>query len=227
MCTAVSQLCSYKRKMFYLYIYHWLFPVFLSLFPCYEAIHHKILDSEEIILYIEVQRCHLTGKAQFNHLPVFAPNKGQCYFYSSIAAEEEWGGRKSLRDSPALRWYTPQGHPEGTLPKLHWSDSNCFTERGFIWSTRWLHIISSFFLCELKLVGGGLAELRSFIFHVCPLSRAASVRCNGDDSLFFSLLTHFLLGPIVPQRMMMNRSQHMLGPESICHVTNNVSRIFS
>ena len=29
------------------------------LFPYYEAIHHQILDSEEIILYIEGQRCRL------------------------------------------------------------------------------------------------------------------------------------------------------------------------
>lgn len=37
-------------------------PRSLSLLPCYEAIHHKILDSEEIILYIAGQHCHLEEK---------------------------------------------------------------------------------------------------------------------------------------------------------------------
>ena len=73
-----------KRKMVYLYN----FCCSLSpLVPCYEAIHHEKLDSERIILYSEGQHCHLEEKAQFNHLAMFALNKGQCYFYRSIAAE--------------------------------------------------------------------------------------------------------------------------------------------
>lgn len=34
------------------------------LLPCYEAIHHKAQDSEEIILYIEGQPCHLVGSLE-------------------------------------------------------------------------------------------------------------------------------------------------------------------
>lgn len=71
---------------------------------CYEAIHHEILDREPIILYIEGQRRRLReGIAEFNHLPVFALNKGQCYFYRSIAAGGGGGDSNPLRDSPALR----------------------------------------------------------------------------------------------------------------------------
>lgn len=95
------------------------FAASVALSPCYEAIHHKVLDSEEIIPYIEGQRCHAVGMGRvggFNHLPVVALNKEQGFFFftHSVAAEgkEEWsgrlggmgrGGRKSQRDSPALR----------------------------------------------------------------------------------------------------------------------------
>lgn len=45
------------------------FVYFLPLLPCYEAIHHKILDSEEITLYIEGQHCHLEGESPVQSPP--------------------------------------------------------------------------------------------------------------------------------------------------------------
>lgn len=51
-----------KRKMFNvctIAIVYFLAAMPLS--PCYEAIHHTAQDSEEIILYIGGQPCHLVG----------------------------------------------------------------------------------------------------------------------------------------------------------------------
>lgn len=87
---------------------------FLPLSPCYEAIHHKGLDSEEIILYIEGQRCHLEEKAQFNHLPIFALNKGQCYFYHSVAVRRGTGTRRGI--PPHCGDIPPRGPPGGERP---------------------------------------------------------------------------------------------------------------
>lgn len=136
MCTTVSQwLCSFKRKMFYLCIYHCLLPVSLSLCPCYEAIDHEILDSEEIILYIEGQRCHLEEKAQSNHLPVFAFNKGQCYFYPSI--EAEGGGQEPAEEFPRTAViYRLGGHPQGELRNYTEVTQMARLERGFMRSTQ-------------------------------------------------------------------------------------------
>ncbi len=107
-----------------------LFPLRLSPFPCYEAIHHEVLDSEEIILYIEGQHHHLEEKAQFNHLPVFALNKGQCYFYHSIAAGG--GGQGFPRTAVIYRLRAiPRERSENYIEVTQIAR----LERGFIWST--------------------------------------------------------------------------------------------
>lgn len=214
--------------MLCLYIYHWLVPVFFALFPCYEAIHHNILDSVEIILYIEGQRCHLMGKAQFSHPPVFALSKGQCYFYLSIAAE---GG------GIGTRWGIPlhcgdiclRAVPGGMRRNYIKVTQIALLNVGFICSTRWLHIIPSFFSpaqeCEVKSRGENLP--RSFIFHVA-VERGQLwyvVRCNEGDSLFFSSLTPFLLSLLCLPGWWWS-SVHVLGTENVCHVTNSVSRMF-
>lgn len=131
------------------------FAASVALSPCYEAIRHKVLYSEEIILYIEGQLCYLVGDGGggFSHLPVVALNKERGFFFTpSVAAEgkEEWsgrwrGGRKSQRDSPALQWYTASGALPGDSGEITLnSDSNRSTwTQGFIWSPRWLYITAA------------------------------------------------------------------------------------
>lgn len=86
-------------------------PSSLSSLPCYEAIHHAILDIEEIIRYIEGQQCHLEIKTRFNRLPVFALNKGPSYFYNSIAAEVGVGTHTGIPQHCGDM--QPAGDPEG------------------------------------------------------------------------------------------------------------------
>lgn len=100
-----------------------------SLFPYYEAIHHKVLDSEGISPYIEGQHSHLEGKKSNSITSLrLLSIRDSAIFTNSIAAKGRRGGvRNPLRDSPALRWYTASGRSRGRAPKLHWSDSNCTT----------------------------------------------------------------------------------------------------
>lgn len=98
--------------------------------PCYEAIHHKVLDSEEIILYIEGQLCHLVGvgrRGGFTHLPVVALNKERGFFLpilwqqkgrrSGVGGGGEAGSRRGIPlhcgDTP------PPGPSPGTAVKSH------------------------------------------------------------------------------------------------------------
>lgn len=80
---------------------------------------------------------------------MFALNKGRCYFYHSIAAGGEWGGgcRNIAEGFPRTAViHCLRAIPrEGSEITLKWLKLLDF-ERGFIWSTRWLHIISRFFL---------------------------------------------------------------------------------
>lgn len=109
--------------------------------------------------------------------PVFALNKGQCYFYHSMAAERREGDRNSQRDSPALRWYTASGPSPGRAPKLHWSDWNGSTWTGVHTEYTVITYTDAFFV---KFSRGS-----HLFFMWAALIR---VRCNDNDS--FSAYHH-------------------------------------
>lgn len=111
------------------------FAASVALSPCYEAIHHKVLDSEEIIPYIEGQRCHLVGMGRvggFNHLPVVALNKEQGFFFLPILWQQKgrrsgvggWGdgegGQEVAEGFPCTAViHRLRGPPRGTAAKSH------------------------------------------------------------------------------------------------------------
>ena len=123
---------------------------------------------------------------------MFALNKGRCYFYHSIAAGGGWRGGvgTSLRDSPALRWYTASGPSQGRAPKLHWSDSNCSTLSGGSYGVHGDYISYPVFYFT-SLAGAAI------YFSCCHRCWALiRVRWNDDDS--FSVLLVGLPPPFAP-----------------------------
>lgn len=182
---------------------------FLPLSPRYEAIHHKALDSEEIILYIEGQCCHLEKKAQFNHLPIFALNKGQCYFYHSVAVGGKEGDRNSQRDSPRTAViYRLRALPrESAQITLKWLKLLDLNEGVHVEYTVITYRTNAFFF---------LWSSAGHIYSLCWLWYVSNVTIT---ILFysFSFRSHCVALWL----------QHMPGIGDICHVANNVSRIFS
>lgn len=194
---------------------------FLPLSPRYEAIHHKALDGEEIILYIEDQCCHLEGKAQFNHLPIFALNKGQCYFYHSVAVGGKEGDRNSQRDSPPhCGDIPPQGPPEGERPN--------YTE------------VTQIARLERGVEGGGgsygvhgdyISYQCFFLFFFVKFSWAGRVYSSCwlwyMSNVTIAILFHLIATFSAQSHCVALWLRHMPGTGDICHVANNVSRIFS
>lgn len=113
--------------------------------------------------------------------PVFALNKGQCYFYHSMAAEGREGDRNSQRDSPRTAVIyrlraLPRESAEITLKWLKLLDLN-----GGSYGVHGGYIYQRFFV---KFSRG------SHLFFMLLLSGAAliRVRCNDNDS--FSAYHH-------------------------------------
>lgn len=118
--------------------------------PCYEAIHHKAQDSEEIILYIEGQPCHLVGSLEgcvcvcvgFNLPPYGHSRSGArgivrgCGVFLTFRGRRKggggvWEGGRWIQEVTEgfplhRRDWPPQGEKRGwdAVAKSHRSDSN-------------------------------------------------------------------------------------------------------
>lgn len=188
--------------MFCLHNYHCLFRCLrrpLALLPCYEAIHHKVLDSEEIILYIEGQLYHLVGDGGgFNHLPVVALNKERGFFFLPILWQQKGrrsgvggeGAAGSHRGIPLHCGDTPPPGPSpGTAATSYWTVTQIarLERRG-----------------SYRVHGDYISPLHFLLFFWAKFSRGhlyfMRLRCESDTMkmiLFFCSLTH--LSSVLPR----------------------------
>lgn len=91
-----------KRKTTHLYI---CCKLSLLCTHHYEAIHHLLLDREEIIPCTEGQCCHLEEKTQFNQ----QPQRGTALFDLCVLLYSSRGGGLCWGIPPTLQWNVPQG----------------------------------------------------------------------------------------------------------------------
>lgn len=134
-----------KRKTTHLYI---CCKLSLLCTHHYEAIHHLLLDREEIIPCTEGQCCHLEEKTQFNQ----QPQRGTALFDLCVLLYSSRGGGLCWGIPPTLQWNVPQGCASpGKISggkKWHWRNSNWFgvEEEGGGWQEG--HGVFIFLQCE-------------------------------------------------------------------------------